>query len=61
MYVCICNGYREHELRDVVLAGARNVKEAYRALGNGPCCGCCVEEAQDFIEQALTATACAAE
>ena len=40
---------------------ARNVKEAYTALGNEPCCGCCVDEAQDFIEETLAATACAAE
>ena len=61
MYVCICNGFRERELRDAVLRGARNVKEAYTALGSEPCCGCCVEEAQDFIEETLAATACAAE
>jgi bacterioferritin-associated ferredoxin len=61
VYVCICNGYRERELRDVVLQGARNVKEAYRALGNDPCCGCCVEDAQSLIEETLSACACAAE
>jgi bacterioferritin-associated ferredoxin len=61
VYVCICNGYRERELRDAVLRGARNVDEAYTALGNGPCCGCCVDEAQDFIEETLAAAACAAE
>jgi len=61
VYICICNGYREREIRDAVLRGARDVAEAYRALGNEPCCGCCVEDAQEFIEETLATTACAAE
>lgn len=61
MYVCICNGYRERELRDAVLRGARSVEEAYAALGAPPCCGTCVEEAQRFIAEALAACDQAAE
>ena len=61
MYVCLCNAYRERDVRDAVLAGARTVKEAYKALGNGPCCGCCIPDAQTLIQQTLAATAAAAE
>jgi len=61
MYICICNGYREREVRDAALRGARTVEDAYQALGNGPCCGCCVAEAQEFIEQTLAGCAAAAE
>ena len=40
MYVCLCNGYRDAEIREVVEeTGVRCPQEVYLALGNGPCCG----------------------
>ena len=49
MYVCICNGYRDAEIRDLAESGIRSAKMAYRALGNGPRCGQCLRFAQDLI------------
>jgi len=50
MYVCICNGYRESELREVAAEGVARAEDAYFALGSGPCCGRCLEVAQAVID-----------
>jgi bacterioferritin-associated ferredoxin len=50
MYVCLCNGYRESELRALARRGISDAQEAYRALGDGPCCGCCVDFAQEILD-----------
>ena len=50
MYVCLCNGYRESELRELASQGIACAVKAYRALGNGPNCGQCLEFAQQIID-----------
>ena len=50
MYVCLCNGYRDAEIREVAESGLRCVKEVYLTLGNGPCCGSCLDFAQDIVD-----------
>ena len=50
MYVCICNGYRESELREVAREGAVTAEDAYLSLGDGPCCGRCLPLAQDIVD-----------
>ena len=63
MYVCSCNGYRDTDLYDVAREGISSAVEAYHALGNGPCCGTCLDSAQKIIDEAhleLTSSACAA-
>jgi bacterioferritin-associated ferredoxin len=59
MYVCICNGYREREVREAASCGARTVEEAYARLGDAPCCGCCVPFAQAIIDETLCRPAAA--
>ncbi|MCG8597611.1 MAG: (2Fe-2S)-binding protein [Kiloniellales bacterium] len=51
MYVCICNGYRDAELRQLAQEGVSCAVEAYCALGNGPCCGRCLDSAQQIINE----------
>ena len=51
MYICICNRYRDAEIRAAAANGARTAADAYRSLGNGPCCGRCVPFAQDLIDR----------
>lgn len=51
MYVCLCNGYRESELRAVAREGHATASDAYLALGNGPCCGTCLDFAQGVIDE----------
>lgn len=50
MYVCICNGYRESELRSVAREGASTAEDAYLCLGEGPCCGRCLPFAQEVVD-----------
>ena len=50
MYVCLCNGYRDAEIREVAAeTGERCAKEVYLSLGNGPCCGTCIDCAQEIV------------
>ena len=50
MYICLCNGYRESEIRRVAREGGTVASDAYVALGNGPCCGKCLDTAQSVID-----------
>ena len=52
MYVCICNGYRESDLLEVARSGLESAVEVYNALGKGPCCGQCLDSAQEIINKA---------
>lgn len=51
MYVCLCNGYRDHEIAEAAEAGNRTVDEAYLWLGNAPCCRRCEDCAQDILDR----------
>ena len=50
MYVCVCNAYRDTEIRAVAQAGVRCARKAYQELGNGPQCGRCLNFAQGLID-----------
>ena len=52
MYVCLCNAFRETELREAVGRGAGTVAQAYAALGGAPRCGRCLGFAKEIIEAA---------
>ena len=51
MYVCLCNGYRDEEIREVAASGVRCAREVYFTLGNGPCCGTCIDCAQGIVNE----------
>jgi bacterioferritin-associated ferredoxin len=57
MYVCLCNGYRDTEIREVAESGVRCAREVYLTLGNGPCCGTCLDCAQDIVDDVHGAAA----
>ena len=50
MIVCVCNAIREDEVRDAARNGATCPIDAYAALGCEPMCGCCLDYAQDVID-----------
>jgi bacterioferritin-associated ferredoxin len=50
MIVCVCNAIREDEVRSAARDGATNPRAAYRALGCQPQCGCCLDYAQEVID-----------
>ncbi|HEX9876389.1 MAG TPA: (2Fe-2S)-binding protein [Gammaproteobacteria bacterium] len=51
MYVCICNGHRECEIREAAAAGLRCAREIYSHLGKPARCGRCLELATRVVEE----------
>ncbi|PPU93818.1 (2Fe-2S)-binding protein [Xanthomonas albilineans] len=54
MYVCICNGVTDRQIREAVEAGCCNVSELTMRTGCGATCGSCLEMAADLLERSLT-------
>ncbi len=53
MYVCICNGVTDHEIRRRVEAGTTAYEALQYELGVGTCCGQCADCARSVIEETL--------
>ena len=51
MYVCICNGITDHQVRDVAAAGCRSVAELTMRTGAGANCGSCVGLAAELLDE----------
>jgi bacterioferritin-associated ferredoxin len=50
MIVCVCNRLTETEVRAAARDGAGTPDAAYAALGCEPQCGCCLDYAQEIID-----------
>jgi bacterioferritin-associated ferredoxin len=57
MYVCLCNGLTDRDIRRAADQGYCTVKGAYRALDAEINCGRCVKMAGDLIDQQQAVTA----
>ena len=55
MYVCLCNGITEGQIRDAVSEGARSLRELRQRLGVASCCGKCADCAQQVVRETLSA------
>jgi bacterioferritin-associated ferredoxin len=51
MYVCICNGHRDSEIRAAAKTGLRCAREIYRHLGKPARCGRCLEVATAVVNE----------
>lgn len=51
MYVCICNGHRDSEIRRVAAAGIKSARDIYAHLGKPPRCGRCLEFANKLVAE----------
>jgi bacterioferritin-associated ferredoxin len=51
MYVCICNGHRDSEIRAVAAEGLRCAREIYRKLGKPARCGRCLDLASQLVDE----------
>lgn len=49
MYVCICNGIRESQLRSLARRVAGGPEQIYAELGRSPQCRQCLDEAEEII------------
>ncbi len=51
MIVCVCNAITEKEVREAARKGARTPEAAYDFHGFEPECGCCLDYAQEIIDE----------
>jgi bacterioferritin-associated ferredoxin len=51
MFVCICNGHRDREIRDAARSGLRCAREIYRRLGKPARCGRCLDFAGRLVDE----------
>jgi bacterioferritin-associated ferredoxin len=51
MYVCICNGVTDHEIRQAAEAGCRGVAELTMRTGAGSTCGSCLDMAAQLLDE----------
>ena len=51
MIVCVCNAISENEVRDAASKGARTPEAAYATFGCEVQCGCCLDYAQEIIDE----------
>jgi bacterioferritin-associated ferredoxin len=49
MYVCICHGVTERELRDAIADGAHTEESVGVRCGAGTSCGTCLERICDLL------------
>jgi len=53
MIVCVCNAITEKEVRHAAHEGACTPEAAYACLGCEVQCGCCLDYAQEIIDEEL--------
>jgi bacterioferritin-associated ferredoxin len=51
MYVCLCNGLTDRDIRRAADQGCTTVAGVYRSLGSEVNCGRCVPLARQLIDQ----------
>ncbi|MFT4178339.1 MAG: (2Fe-2S)-binding protein [Thermomonas sp.] len=51
MYVCICNGVTEQQVREIAAQGCASVSELTMRTGAGANCGSCVGLAAEILEE----------
>lgn len=51
MYICVCHGITDRQIRRALQQGAMNLAEVQQRLPVGSCCGCCVPAACELIRE----------
>lgn len=54
MFVCICNGVTETQIRDAVADGAVSLQDLHDELGVASQCGSCGDHALSLIHERFT-------
>ena len=52
MYVCLCAGVTDHEIRETIAEGAASVEEVAYCTGAGTRCGSCVPQIARMVQEA---------
>ncbi|SDZ90701.1 bacterioferritin-associated ferredoxin [Microbulbifer marinus] len=53
MYVCICKGITDRQIKEAVYDGSTSVKALRRQLGVSSQCGRCAELTQEIIDETM--------
>ena len=53
MIVCVCNRLTESDVREAARCGAATPEAAYACHGGDVQCGCCLDYAQEVIDEEL--------
>lgn len=53
MFVCICNGVTDSDIRDAVDDGADSIRDLNKTMSVGNCCGKCTRVARQVINSHL--------
>jgi len=51
VYICLCNGFTDRQIRRSVEANGRSVAAVYKALGCAPKCGKCVPMVRELLRR----------
>lgn len=57
MYICICHGITDHQIRSCVKDGARTLCELSGQLGVATQCGSCESSAMHILQETLAPSA----
>jgi bacterioferritin-associated ferredoxin len=49
VYVCICNGVTDHQIREAAASGVRSMAELTMRTGCGATCGTCLDTASGIL------------
>jgi bacterioferritin-associated ferredoxin len=49
VYICLCNGFTDRQVRTIVEQCASSVAQVYQALGCAPRCGKCVPLVREML------------
>ena len=55
MYVCLCNGFTDRQVRGLATVAEGSAAHIYRALGVRPKCGKCVPMVKEILDEAPNA------
>jgi len=53
MFVCICRGVTDHQIKDAVCNGARSLADVNKCIGEPTKCGKCQPHTQQIINTTL--------
>lgn len=51
MIVCVCNGVSDREIKKMIDAGAKSVRDIQAQSLAGTCCGICVTELKECLNR----------
>lgn len=53
MYVCLCRGITDQDIKDSIANGSETFRDIREELDVGTCCGRCVPETRQLIDEEL--------